>query len=304
MKDAQASARPPIEGDVTPPPLAVRLLKAALRIAIGVLIGATLFLVIFERQLIYFPAKGLDFSPASIGLAFEDVTLDVEPGVAVHGWFIHAARKPARATVLFSHGNAGNIGDRLDRIREWRELNVDVFLYDYRGFGRSTGQPDEAGTYRDVRAAYDYLTRTRGVDPARLVIMGESLGCAVSVDLATDHRAAGLILEAPFASIPHMARAIYPFLPVGPLVRTRYDNLAKIPSVALPLLVVQGTRDEVIPIAQGRMVFDAAREPKQFLPIDLGHHNDVYLVGGSRYRDAVAAFIDRVTPALVESPKR
>lgn len=285
------------------PPPAARLLKMAVRIAIGVVIGATLFLVIFERQLIYFPSKAVDFTPASIGLAFEDVTLDVEPGVTVHGWFIHAARAPARATLLFSHGNAGNIADRLDRIREWRDLNVDVLLYDYRGFGRSTGAPDEAGTYRDVRAAYDYLTRTRGIDPARLVIMGESLGCAVSVDLAKDHRAAGLILEAPFASIPHMARAIYPFLPVGPLVRTRYDNLAKIPSVALPLLIVQGTRDQVIPIAQGRMVFEAAREPKQFLPIDLGHHNDVYVVGGPRYRDAVNAFIDRVTPALVESPK-
>ena len=118
------------------------------------------------------------------------------------------------------------------------------------------------------------------------------------IDLATDHRAAGLILEAPFASIPHMARSIYPFLPASLLVRTRYDNLAKMPKVAMPVLVAHGTRDQVIPFAQGRTVFEAAREPREFLPIDLAHHNDVYIVGGERYRNAIAAFIERVTPPL------
>ena len=105
-------------------------------------------------------------------------------------------------------------------------------------------------------------------------------------------------LEAPFASIPHMARSIYPFLPASLLVRTRYDNLAKMPKVAMPVLVAHGTRDQVIPFAQGRTVFEAAREPREFLPIDLAHHNDVYIVGGERYRNAIAAFIERVTPPL------
>ena len=174
-------------------------------------------------------------------------------------------------------------------------LNVCVF--DYRGYGRSTGDPDEEGTYRDGRAAYDHLVRSRSIDPGRIVLMGESLGCAISIQLALEHKAAGLILEAPFASIPHMAAAIYPFLPLGYFVRTRYDNLAKIPKLSMPLMVAQGTRDEVIPIGQGRMVFAAAPEPKRFLAIEGAHHNDVYLIGGEAYREALSEFIGRVVPA-------
>lgn len=284
------------------------LAKSVLRITLAAFIGATLFLVIFEKQLIYYPAKTLEVTPKALGLSAEEVSLEVEPGVTVHGWFIPAATSPSTATILFSHGNAGNIGDRLDRVVSLRDLQADFFLYDYRGYGRSTGSPDEEGTYRDGRAAYDYLIKARKVDPARLVIMGESLGCAISIQLAVERRAAGLILEAPFASIAHMASAIYPFLPLGALVRTRYDNLAKIPGLKMPLLVAQGTEDEVIPISQGRMVLDAAPEPKRFLAIEGARHNDVYVVGGEPYRRAIAEFIARVvrpaaSPALVEKER-
>jgi uncharacterized protein len=270
------------------------LLKSVARISIAVVVGATLFLMIFEKQLIYYPSAALDATPKALGLAFEDVLIDVEPGVKVHGWFIRAAKQPAAATVLFSHGNAGNIADRLDRVLSLRELGVDFLLYDYRGFGRSTGETDEEGTYKDGRAAYEHLVGTRGIDPARIVLMGESLGCAISIQLAIESKAAGLVLEAPFASIPHMAAAIYPFLPVRMFVRTRYDNLAKIPRLKMPLLVVQGTRDEVIPPAQGKMLFDAAPPPKQYLAIEGAHHNDVYVIGGPGYRRALAAFLSRV----------
>jgi|CXWL01.1.fsa_nt_gi fermentation-respiration switch protein FrsA (DUF1100 family) len=284
------------------------LTKSVLRIAIAAFIGATLFLMIFEKRLIYYPAKALDVTPKALGLAAEEVSLEVEDGVTVHGWFIPAATTPSTATILLSHGNAGNIADRLDRVSSLRDLGADFFLYDYRGYGKSTGSPDEEGTYRDGRAAYDYLINTRKVDPSRLIIMGESLGCAISIQLAKERRAAGLVLEAPFASIAHMASAIYPFLPLGRLVRTRYDNVAKIPQLKMPVLVVQGTEDEVIPIAQGRMAFDAAPQPKRFLAIEGAHHNDVYVVGGEKYRRAVAEFIESAVrpaapPALVEKVK-
>lgn len=285
------------------------LLKSVVRITLGVLIGATLFLVISEKRLIYYPATEVDVTPKALGLPFEEAAIDVEPGVKLHGWFVKAAKEPSVATILFSHGNAGNIADRLDRVLRLREIGANFFLYDYRGYGRSTGSPDEEGTYRDGRAAYDYLVATRRVDPSRLVLMGESLGCAISIQLAIERRAAGLVLEAPFASITHMANAIYPFLPLGFFIRTRYDNVRKIPQLRMPLFVVQGTRDEVIPIAQGKMVFDAAPEPKQYLAIEGAHHNDVYLTGGPGYRRALADFIARVTtapavvPGLVETPK-
>lgn len=280
------------------------LLKSLVRIAVSVLIGATLLLLIFEKQLIYHPSSLMDATPATFHLPFEEVLIDVEAGVRVHGWFIKAATEPSVATVLLSHGNAGNIVDRLDRVVSLRDLGVDFLLYDYRGFGKSTGSPDEEGTYRDGRAVYDYLVKTRNLDPTRIVLMGESLGCAISVQLALERKAAGLILEAPFASIPHMAAAIYAFLPVGPFIRTRYDNLAKMPQLRMPLLVTQGTLDEIIPIAQGRMVFDAAPEPKKFLPIEGAHHNDVYVTGGPSYRSAIAAFVAHaVAPAPVIPPE-
>ena len=268
------------------------MFKSALRITLAVLIGATLFLMIFEKRLIYYPAATLDVTPEALGLPFEEVAIDVERGVKLHGWFIKSSKQPAVATVLFSHGNAGNIADRIDRIRTWRTLGVDVLLYDYRGFGRSTGNPDEEGTYRDGRAAYDYLVKSRDVDPARLVLMGESLGCAISIQLALDRKAAGLVLEAPFASIPHMAAAIYPFLPAKLFVRTKYDNLAKIPQLKMPVLIVQGTQDEVIPVAQGRLVFEAAPQPKKFLSVQGAHHNDVYVVGGESYLRELATFFE------------
>ncbi len=273
----------------------VLLLRVA-RIALAVVIGATLLLVIFEKHFIYFPSRNLEVTPRALGLPSEEVLLEVEPGATVHGWVIRSAGQPSRATVLFSHGNAGNIADRLDRILRFQDLPVDFFLYDYRGYGRSTGEPDEEGTYRDARAAYDYLVRERRIEPFRIVLMGESLGCAVSLQLALDRAAAGLILEAPFASIAHMAAAVYPFLPLGPLVRTRYDNLAKAARLRMPVFVTQGSRDEIIPVRQGRMVFEAAPEPRSFLSIEGAHHNDVYVVGGETYRRALFEFITRVTP--------
>jgi fermentation-respiration switch protein FrsA (DUF1100 family) len=250
----------------------------------------------------------VDVTPKALGLPFEEVAIDVEPGVKLHGWFIKAAKEPSVATVLFSHGNAGNIADRLDRVLRWRELGADFFLYDYRGYGKSTGSPDEEGTYRDGRAAYDYLVKGRHIDPARLILMGESLGCAVSIQLAIERKAAGLAIEAPFASIAQMANAIYPFLPLGSFIRTRYENVKKVPQLKMPLLVVQGTRDEVIPVAQGKMVFDAAPEPKQYLAIEGAHHSDVYVIGGPGYRRVLSEFISRATtpaaaPGLVETPK-
>ncbi len=280
----------------------VALLKSVARITLGVVIGATLFLVIFEKHFIYYPAAAVDLTPKALGLPFDEVVIDVEPGVKIHGWFIKAATEPSVATVLFSHGNAGNIADRIDRVQSLRSLGADFLLYDYRGYGKSTGDTDEEGTYRDGRAAYDYLVKSRQIDPGHIVLMGESLGCAVSIQVALERKAAGLVIEAPFASIAHMANAVYPFLPLGSFIRTRYENVKKIPQLKMPLLVIQGTKDEVIPVAQGRMVFDAAPEPKRYLAIEGAHHNDVYVIGGEGYRRALGEFIRQVSAPLAPGP--
>jgi len=250
-------------------------------------------LLLFEKNLIYFPTRAHDATPKALGLLHEEMLATAEDGVRVHGWRLKG--KTPRLTVLLSHGNAGNISHRLDRaMLLQRRFPADVLLYDYRGYGSSEGRPDEEGTYRDARAAYRWL-RERGEAPERIVLFGESLGCAVALQLALEEPARGLILESPFASIPEMARAVYPFLPLWPFVRTRYDNLGKAPRLRLPLLVLHGDRDEVVPFAQGRRVFEAAPAPKRFHAIPGAGHNDTYVTGGPAYWHVLAEFLESLS---------
>jgi len=246
-------------------------------------------LLLFETRFIYFPSRAHEATPAGLGLPSEEVLFTAEDGVRLHGWFLPV--RGARWTVLLSHGNAGNISHRLDRTLFLQtRLGASVLLYDYRGYGRSEGSPDEPGTYRDARAAYRYLVEQRRVPPERLVLFGESLGSAVSLDLALAHPAGALILEAPFTSVRDMARKTI-FFPLAPFVRTRYDNLQKVGRLRMPLLVLQGDHDEVVPFAQGRRLFEAAPGPKRFFAIPGAGHNDTFLVGGDAYWQAIADFL-------------
>jgi fermentation-respiration switch protein FrsA (DUF1100 family) len=255
----------------------------------------------FETSFIYFPSRSLEVTPADFGLAFEEVHLAAEDGVKIHAWLL--PHPSSRFTILFAHGNAGNISHRLDRARLLgRRLSAEVFLFDYRGYGRSEGRPDEQGTYRDARAAHRHLTETRGVGPDRLVLFGESLGSAVALDLALEGAARALVLESPFTSIPDMARLVLPFLPLSPFLRTRYDNLAKVGGLKIPLLVMHGDRDEVVPFAQGRRVFEAAPEPKRFHRIVGAGHNDTYLTGGDAYWEALGDFLGGRDPLTAGDP--
>ncbi len=249
----------------------------------------------FEKQLIYFPYRTLELSPSDLGMRFEDVRLEAE-GAALHAWWL--PRDGARWSVLFCHGNAGNISHRLERARLMQQrLAASVLLFDYRGFGRSSGSPDEDGTYRDARAAYRHLVEERRIASGRLVLWGESLGAAVAVQLAVEQPSAAVVLESPFTSNPDMARAAYPFLPpVGRLIRTRYETLSKVKGLRVPLLVLHGERDEIVPFAQGRRVFLAAPEPKRFFAIPGAGHNDSYQAGGEPYWRALTAFLEGVSP--------
>lgn len=268
---------------------------SALRIA-GILVVLSLIMLLFERKLIYFPQRAHDVSPRDLGLAFEDLHLTSEDGERIHAWYLPPAGEP-RWTVLLAHGNAGNISHRLDRTLFLQsKLGAAVLLFDYRGYGQSGGSPDEEGTYRDARAAHRWLVEEKRVPRERLVIFGESLGSAVALDLALSRPCRALVLESAFASVPAMARAVYPFLPLWPLVRTRYDNEGKAPRLTVPLLILHGERDEVVPFSQGRRVFDAAPGPKHFHAIPGAGHNDTYLVGGDDYWDVVRDFLETLPP--------
>ena len=250
-----------------------------------------------EEKFIFFPDTAVDVTPKDAGLAFEDVFFTTSDGVRLNGWFMPYAG--SRITLLWFHGNAGNISHRLENIKLLHnKVQINVFIFDYRGYGRSEGRVSEEGTYRDGEAALRYLRNRKDVDPKGLVFFGRSLGAAVAADLATREECSALILETPFASIREMARAVFPFLPLGPLLRTRYDAVEKIRKVKVPVLVLHGDRDEVIPFEQGKKVFDAAPSPKEFYTIRGAHHNDTYIVGGDAYFAVLKDFIDRAAVRL------
>jgi fermentation-respiration switch protein FrsA (DUF1100 family) len=258
-----------------------------------IFVGITVLALFFEKEFIYFPHRELALTPGDLALVFEDVVLTADDGTRLHGWYFPLPE--SRISVLFCHGNAGNISHRLDRVLLIRsKLQAEIFLFDYRGYGRSQGRPDEEGTYLDGRAAIGFLIDERQIPTDRIILFGESLGAAIAVQLSLDFPARALVLESAFTSIPDMARAVYPFLPVGRFLRTRYDNLAKIPNVGKPLLILHGTRDRIVPFDQGRRLFEAAREPKRLFAIEGAGHNDTFIVGGDTYWEAWREFLDEL----------
>ena len=244
------------------------------------------------RSLVFFPEREIEESPADWGLSFEEVTFLALDGVELHGWFIPGDREE---TLLWFHGNAGNISHRLENLKLLHEeLGMNLFIFDYRGYGASEGRPSEEGTYLDAGAALAYLQSRSDVSPEQIVYFGRSLGAAVAVKLALRSPPSGLILESPVPSIRYMARRTYGFLPVWLLVRTRYDTLGKMPEVDVPTIVLHGDRDDIVPIDAGRKVFAAAREPQEFYVIRGAGHNDTYVVGGEAYFDALRRFMQRL----------
>ncbi len=244
-----------------------------------------------EKAFIFFPEKAISETPSDVGLAFEDLYLATADGVKINCWYIPFPG--SRTALLWLHGNAGNLSHRVDLLRHLHQaVQVNILMVEYRGYGRSEGVVSEQGTYRDALASYDYLPTRTDVDPARIVVFGQSLGAAVAVELALQRKAQGLILEAPFTSIREMAQVAYPWLPIGRWLATKYDTLSKSADLKTPLLVLHGDRDEIVPIDQGRRVFEAAPGPKTFYPITGAGHNDTYLVGGKAYFETIERFIE------------
>ena len=239
--------------------------------------------LVLER-LIFFPDRLMP--PAPLGVA--DRFMTTADGVRIHGWWV--APPGATTALVWSHGNAGNIGNRAPVLLELAARNLAVLAYDYRGYGRSEGSPDEAGVYRDAEAAYDDV-RALGFPPERIVSFGESLGGAVSIRLATERPVAGVAVVATFTSLREVARVHYGL--AGAAIGTRFDTLARLDRLHVPLLVAHGDRDEIVPYELGERLFAAAGEPKQFLRVPGATHNDV--LGFPALLDAIAQFAHAVT---------
>lgn len=276
---------------MTRPPGSLARVSLLLRLALVLVAGyglVCLLVYLFQARLVYFPGPAPRTTPAQFGLAFRELELATDDGERVHAWFLpHPA---ARGAILVSHGNAGNIGDRLELARAYFELGWSVLLYDYRGYGKSTGTPSEAGTYLDAEAAYEHLARVEGLAPERIVLHGESLGVAVAFELALRRPVAGVIAESGFTSLPDMAAEVYPYLPARLLARIRYDNLAKVARLSVPLLLVHSPDDEIVPVAHARRLSAAAREPKRLL-LTSGSHNGGGFLNRKEWRAKVGEFL-------------
>lgn len=233
-----------------------------------------LVLMFLEDSLIFIPSPYPEGNWHPAGLRFEDVDFTSADGTPLHGWYV--PHEKARGAVLFCHGNAGNVTHRAEILARLHDVSrVTVFIFDYRGYGKSNGKPNEAGVLADARAARDWLARREGVAPERLILMGESIGGAVAVDVAAEKGARGLILESTFANLRDVAAYHFPWLPVRLLMHTRLDSLSKIKKYHGPLLQSHGDRDTIVPYRFGQRLFEAANEPKQFITFRGGDHNDL-----------------------------
>ncbi len=266
-----------------------------MQLLLGILvIYSTLVVLIyfFQSKLLFLPevaGRELLATPDVIGLSFENVYLSTADGVKIHDWFV-AAPGSGRSMIFF-HGNAGNISHRLDSLRIFNELGLNVLMVEYRGYGASEGKPSEKGTAEDALAAWRYLVGERSIAPESIILFGRSLGAAVAVQLAQNHYPAGLVIESTFKSVPDMGAEIYPWLPVRLLSRIKYDSLRLLSEISCPVMVIHSPQDDIIPFHHGRALFEAANEPKVFMEIR-GGHNEGYLLDREGYKEGWRRFLD------------
>ena len=244
----------------------------------------------FQRQRLYLPDRFPNgvWRPHRFGLEAVDQWFRSDDGLILHGWWVPHPK--ARGTVLYCHGNSGSIAHQIGVFRYVRRLKVNLFGFDYRGYGRSEGSPNEQGLYADARAAYDHLVDDLEVAPQSILLFGHSLGGAVAIDCAMDRPVAGLIVQSSFTHLKDATRASFPRLPVHLLARRQYDSLQKVASLTMPKLFIHGSADETLPPEMAERLYEAAAEPKEHFVVHRAGHNDVYRHGGGRYLRKLAAF--------------
>jgi len=263
-----------------------------------VYVGLGLLLYFFQAHFIFLPTKSIAETPAQWKMPYEEAVLSVEGG-QTHVWYLSAPE--ARGVVLHSHGNAGNMGDRGEVATIFRELGLSVCMYDYGGYGQSTGSPSESRCYADARAVWDYLTRQKGIPPSQIILHGHSLGGGPTGQLATEVHPGGVVLESAFGSVAAMAMAHYYVYPAWLLVRHRFDNESKMASIHAPMMVIHSRTDEIVPFSQGQTLFEKANPPKRFVEIR-GGHNTGFTESLDTYIPAWRQFLDECLPKQVTSP--
>jgi uncharacterized protein len=241
---------------------------------------------------VYFPTRGLDARPSDAGFDYRDLSLTAEDGVRLHGWLI---RHPSPlCTFVAFHGNAGNIGHRLPWIELMNRVPAQVVLIDYRGYGKSGGRPSEKGLYRDAAAAYRWCVENVPPAPKGIVVIGESIGGAVAIDLAARVPVAGLVVQSTFTSAWDMAKTMMPVGLLQPLAGVRFASYDKLAAIRCPILIIHGDRDEIVPFRMGEKLYQAARGEKYFYRVDGAGHNDLLWAAADEYTVRLRQFIDRL----------
>jgi uncharacterized protein len=249
-------------------------------------LGLGLVLYVRQPALTFSPTKNVPYNPAEIGLEYEKVQLRTPDHLVLSGWYIPA--KDAQFTLLLCHGNGGNIAYTLDSINIFNELGLNCFVFDYRGYGGSQGEPTEEGTYIDAQTAYEWLIKEKKLSPENIIIFGWSIGGSIAAHLASNVEAKGLIIESSFTSYADIGQKFYPYMPVRLFARYGYKTSNYIKKVDCPVLIIHSRTDEIIPFELGlRLYEEAAKEPKEFLEI-FGGHNDGFLYSGQIYREGLS----------------
>ncbi|HEY5601650.1 MAG TPA: alpha/beta hydrolase [Gammaproteobacteria bacterium] len=251
------------------------------------------FMYVNQPGMIFFPIKELRETPGDWGMSYEDVIIKTSDEVRLHAWFI--PRHDTDKTLLFFHGNAGNISHRGDSLRIFHKLGLNVLIFDYRGYGQSEGRPAEDGLYEDARAVWRYLTQIRGISDKNVILFGRSLGGAVAAKLAAEINAGGVILESTFSSAKDMARELFPVFSYFIPMRFDFNTEAFIKAVNYPVLVIHSPDDEIIPYSLGRKVYEAAGQPKQMMDIH-GDHNSGFLHSQAQYEKGLEQFLAGIYP--------
>ena len=279
-----------------------KFLLPVIRVLVLAYIGLVIALYFGQSNRVFMPRKDVLETPKSIGLKFEDIQIRTKDNVNLSAWFVPAKDKDpiGKGVILFCHGNGGNIGNRVSYLPIFKDLGLATFLFDYRGYGKSEGQPSEEGTYKDVEAAWQYLTQERKIPPQKIMIYGESLGGAIASYIAQtttqqnpQNSAAGLILTSTFTSISDRAAEIYPFLPIRLLSRFSYNSIDRLPNIKIPVLIIHSTEDEIIPFHHGEKNFQVANSPKKLVKLR-GSHNEGFLDSLETYRNGINEFIQKI----------
>lgn len=251
-----------------------------------------LLMYLFQSSLIYFPSRSIIATPDQVGMEYQEITTTTSDGLIIQNWYIPAEKN--RATVLFFHGNAGNISGRLESIAQLHEMGLNVMIVSYRGYGQSEGRPSEQGTYKDGEAAWNWLTGEGGKIPQDIIIFGRSLGGGTAAWLAAKKQPGGLVLESTFTSVPDLASELYWWLPVRLLARINYPNKKHLQEFDGPVMIAHSPGDDIIPYHHGRSLYKVAGDDKRFLEMT-GGHNDGMFVTGADYLLAWDKFISHVT---------